>query len=597
LVDGPGTTPFNAVQKRNMSSKLHFSRTPAGHRVALGFLVILMLAQPLPAAVRQMWVPGNRMGGKTNQWTLFAYTNVSMANFRNVAIVTVSPPELSRVDERREIDLYVARSRSAPEKNSFILDPAAVFASQKSVGRAGMKFVAFSNAQPQESFFIGVKSEERQPGTFGIMIISSDEPFSRRDANNNVVATAFPLPAEIPDGAPNQPRLTNLFALVLEPEVTVQRIYVTNSIIHEEGGDLVGILSHADPKGGGTDTVTLNNRRAWNGINTTVYDDSDQGDLGDATSIPPVVRSDGPGSLRDFVGHGADGVWQYAISDNALSHTGRVEQLSLVIQPANTNNDFPIDLSRPIGPGRWLHAAFDASADATNVQICVQSDGPVDLYERRSDFPTSAFFFKALTNIPPPGACMEVGLNDNPPLYSGRYYVGVHNPGTGSVRVRLVVTMQRSFNPTLNVRGARENALAELIGLRAAVTNRSDGRKLDAAIKHLDKSLTPRFWLDDTHLNRKHGARVFHEGKLVAARICSLVESPVSLPFFPRRFPAEGDRLLAVVAIEEAIMAGASTNKIEEAQRFLAQGDAEATDNKCSKGIEDYRQAWKHASR
>jgi hypothetical protein len=65
--------------------------------------------------------------------------------------------------------------------------------------------------------------------------------------------------------------------------------------------------------------------------------------------------------------------------------------------------------------------------------------------------------------------------------------------------------------------------------------------------------------------------------------------------FVDRIFQA--DRLLAAVAIQDAIKAGVSSKKIEQAQRFLANGDAEAGDNKCRNGIEDYRNAWKRAIR
>jgi len=133
--------------------------------------------------------------------------------------------------------------------------------------------------------------------------------------------------------------------------------------------------------------------------------------------------------------------------------------------------------------------------------------------------------------------------------------------------------------------------------VRTITTNRNDRRKLDAAIKHLTKSLAPRLWVDATHLHRQRGDRMFYQEKLAARRICRFLQSHIPLPFFPHNFPTEADRLLAVVAIEDAIAAGVSSRKIEQAQRFLARGDAAAGDAACSNGIEDYRKAWQRVAR
>jgi hypothetical protein len=155
-----------------------------------------------------------------------------------------------------------------------------------------------------------------------------------------------------------------------------------------------------------------------------------------------------------------------------------------------------------------------------------------------------------------------------------------------------------SFTVTVfSARTAMENLLAELIALRTVVTNRNEAGKLDAAIKHLTRSLAAKLWLDETHLDRKHGTRVFHQKKLVARKLCRFLESHIPLPFLPRNFPVEAERLLAVVAIEDAMAAGLSSKRIEKAQRFLARGDAAAADAQCFNGIEEYRRAWQRATR
>ena len=50
------------------------------------------------------------------------------------------------------------------------------------------------------------------------------------------------------------------------------------------------------------------------------------------------------------------------------------------------------------------------------------------------------------------------------------------------------------------------------------------------------------------------------------------------------------------MAIDEAISAGASGEKIEQAQSYLASGDAKAADDKCLNSIADYSRAWERAA-
>jgi len=57
----------------------------------------------------------------------------------------------------------------------------------------------------------------------------------------------------------------------------------------------------------------------------------------------------------------------------------------------------------------------------------------------------------------------------------------------------------------LGPRGLKENVLAELFGLRVALTDTPDGKKLDEAIDHLTTSLDSGLWVDQVHLERKHG--------------------------------------------------------------------------------------------
>jgi hypothetical protein len=53
--------------------------------------------------------------------------------------------------------------------------------------------------------------------------------------------------------------------------------------------------------------------------------------------------------------------------------------------------------------------------------------------------------------------------------------------------------------------------------------------------------------------------------------------------------------LLASLAIREVILAGAPSQKIDQARKFLAKGDASVGDNKYNNAIKDYGKAWARA--
>src|SRR5262249_44262753 len=65
----------------------------------------------------------------------------------------------------------------------------------------------------------------------------------------------------------------------------------------------------------------------------------------------------------------------------------------------------------------------------------------------------------------------------------------------------------------LGAQGVKSNILTELIGFENNLDAGRASEDLDAAINHLRISLTPAFWLDQTHLVRRHGETVFHEEK------------------------------------------------------------------------------------
>jgi subtilisin-like proprotein convertase family protein len=392
--------------------------------------------------------------GATNQWCFFTYTNVNDASFTNVVILTFLPPNLSLPRNREaDIDMFVARGPNA--FNLTNRDEGLIDASLRSVGRGGTEYVYLNNAQAGEVFYIGIKSEDQQAANFSIYAESRNGPFSSRDGDGNIIVNAIG-PVEIPDGTPEDPGGTNMLLFVVDPrdlQTVIQRVYLTNSIYHEEAGDLIGILSRP----GGTNAVTLNNHRTWTGFETpqgfVIYDDSEQGDLD--SFLPTPIAPDGPGRLRDFVGEQAGPVWNFTVSDNALFHTGSVNSLTLHIEPASTNNADPnvvVDRRFCIGAGRWVYVPVNIGFDVVNMETCLSDfestpASPIQVYIRQGGFPDNVIYDHFFERLPPGDPCFDLGLGDNPPLTPGRWYIGMFNPNPDSVCLHLRVTLTRQNIP------------------------------------------------------------------------------------------------------------------------------------------------------
>ncbi len=391
--------------------------------------------------------------GGTNQWCFYSYTNVNDASYTNVVILTFLAPNLSlpRVREA-DIDLYVTRSSRSGTTNLFALDDAQIGLATKSLTRSGTEYVYFNDAVAGEEFYIGVKSEDQQAANFALYAESRNGPFSTRSSNGILVTAVGPF--EIPDGSPDQPGGTNVFLPILDPrdlQANVSRIYVTNSVYHEEAGDLIGILS----KPGGTNAVTLNNHRTWSGWENplfpfgVVYDDSGEDDLVSAASILP----DGPGRLLDFLGEQAGPFWNFTISDNALFHTGFVQAVSLVIEPSSTNDDPNVVIDRRIcvPPGAWRYEAVNINSAIFNMEICLSdfesaTPLPIAIYVRQGALPDFGSF-DHLFSTRDPGACFNIGLGDNPPLTPGRWFIGYYNSNAAVQCFHERVTLSRRAIP------------------------------------------------------------------------------------------------------------------------------------------------------
>ncbi len=136
---------------------------------------------------------------------------------------------------------------------------------------------------------------------------------------------------------------------------------------------------------------------------------------------------------------------------------------------------------------------------------------------------------------------------------------------------------------------------------KQATASEKDAKEIGKAIEHIDKSLDPELWVDDSHLDPKKGDKVFEEEKKAVEHLLKVDDTDVSPEIADL---VQIDRDLAQTAIDE-IPATANDPKRQEkvdkerdkANEELAKGDADAGAGNPKEAIEHYKKAWEHAQK
>ena len=413
--------------------------------------------------------------GMTNQWHFYVVTNPvsNPPDFTNAAFITFSSDTLSIPREgvfansetnatrpEADIDLYVAGPNDPNAGALTNLDPGVIAncvngmnGDSVSLGRGGTEFVIYTNSKPGDVYYIGVKSEDRMAAEYDFIPIFTDIPFGQLNGNGDQVVNGLNVPVPIPNGSPAHPQSAYVFAIA-PMEMQIERVVVTNTIAHQNFGNLVGVLSHGY-NGAGQTGVTLNQHDEPAsppppGPYTMVYDDSGQRDF------PGSQTSDGPGSLNNFVGQEALGVWILTETDNALTQTGSVQRLTLLIQP---HIPLTSGVTNTIPPLSWSYNYIDVPPGYTNLTVFgtnlpATSVPPLQMYLNVTNPPTfSNYLFEAdLTNcasgVYPSGVNPGNSISYGPPLQPARYWVGVYNPDpANSHEVYLLATLGGLLSP------------------------------------------------------------------------------------------------------------------------------------------------------
>jgi len=410
--------------------------------------------------------------GMTNQWHFYVVQNTT--TFTNAAFVTFSSQTLATprmgvfanatqnpTQPEADIDMYVSTDPGLTNLDPNVISTcvhgtqvgasvAATFSGASLGNGTGTEFVADTNSQPNQLYYIGVKSETADAAEYGFLPVFSQQPFSLVQ-NGNEIVNGLLLPVNIPDGSPAHPGIAYIFALAVQP-IPVENVIITNQIVHQNFGDLVGTFQH-----NGTSVILNNHDSLFNalGVYNLIYDQSPAPITG---SQPP----DGPGNLTSFQGQQGLGPWILTEVDNSLTQTGTVTGLTLLITP---HQDLGNGINVTLPPNSYFYGFIDVAVGVTNLTISAtnttmplpDTTAPGQLFEKLGQqpvpppaSPTNFDKMVFLTNYPAsppappnidPGNSISVGPSDVPPIQPGRYYVTLYNPSTLPQNFFIIATL------------------------------------------------------------------------------------------------------------------------------------------------------------
>jgi subtilisin-like proprotein convertase family protein len=376
--------------------------------------------------------------GMTNEWHFYLVTNLT--TFTNAVFITFNAETLAtpRMGVLADSianstvpgpDLDMLVTRTSTDGNAAELTnlwPSVVSnclystsGDGSSLVSGGTDFVAYTNAVPNEVFYVGVKSENHMAVQYDFVPIFTQTPFGGQDTNGNQYLNGLNVPQPIAEGTPSAPSKTFVFMLDLDP-VQIQNVVVTNTILAQNFGSLVGSLKHNGK------TVVLNNHDSFGGQAGTfklIYDDSGQND------IPGSRPSDGPGSLRNYDGADGTGIWQLTEEGTTLAQTGVVENSQIFLQK---HQDPQNGINVVLQPGEWFYDFVVVPPGITNLEIfgtnvtAALAPQSIQMFLLEGAPPTANDFdFEVPLNqgIPPGNE-----ISDGPPLAPDVYWIGLFNP-------------------------------------------------------------------------------------------------------------------------------------------------------------------------
>ncbi len=387
--------------------------------------------------------------GITNQWNFYMFTNVTVSNEfvyakagRYVAFVTFSPPELARPrNSEADIDIYVSKDPGLTNLNPAVINSALTF---KATEQGGTETVSLTNATVGDIFYVGVKSEDQQAAEFSLIGVSSDQPFES-EQDGRIVLRGVPIYAYVPDGTARKPVAGTMLAIGTSNR-RAARTVAEQTVTHENFGDLVGVLEHT-----GANVILNNHMELPFGIQRTnlVYDDSTF-----PSSFSNTRHSDGPGSLNNFAGLRVSGAWFLQMIDNTPSHTGRVEALTVTIDPLNETLTAGEYRTGTLSNNQTAFFPIDVPPGVTNLAFQVTNSAPLEVYFRQFQLPqTNAYDLKVISTNQ---ITFNFPTTNSLPLAPGTHYLALKSVQPNAVvkyRIRVDFSYGNRPGDTFNFTG------------------------------------------------------------------------------------------------------------------------------------------------
>jgi hypothetical protein len=163
-------------------------------------------------------------------------------------------------------------------------------------------------------------------------------------------------------------------------------------------------------------------------------------------------------------------------------------------------------------------------------------------------------------------------------------------------RVGNVTPTNCRYNVTVYT--AEQKVSADVSALRATVTDKNSGKKLDEALAKLTKALDSTLWLPDgNHLQPKDGNKSFAAAKDAVKNLSEVAKNPPYDALVRGSITAlvEANRKLAQIAVVDAASQNGKEKEIANANQELGKGDKYTDDGKYNDAVDHYGKAWEHA--
>ena len=123
--------------------------------------------------------------------------------------------------------------------------------------------------------------------------------------------------------------------------------------------------------------------------------------------------------------------------------------------------------------------------------------------------------------------------------------------------------------------------------------DKKDKHRIEKALKHLNKSLDPELWVDDSHLTKK-GKKVFKEEEKAVHELMKVKRVDVSAFILGL---VTVDESLAQTAIDVAYDNSGDDKKIVKTEKEMEKAQKKLDKGHFDKAIEHYKKAWQHAQK